>query len=112
MPGASRIGPRRPRRLYLAEWRESRGLSQQRLADRLGVTDVTVSRWERAYSGGARSTTALLNTDVMAAIAEAFDIEPQDLYRHPDQPSVDALLRGQAQEIRDQAVAIVKAIRK
>lgn len=104
MPGATRIGPKRPRRLYLAEWRESRGLSQKRLGERLGVTDMTVSRWE-----GSKS---LLSTDVMAAIAEALGIEPADLYHHPDQPSADALLRGQSAAIRDQVFAIIKAIRK
>lgn len=104
MPGATRIGPRRPRKVFLAEWREARGLSQKRLGERLGVTDITVSRWETSRS--------LLSTNVLAAFAEALDIEPQDLYQHPDQPSADALLRGQPQEIRDQAIAIIRAIRK
>lgn len=104
MPGASRIGPRRPRRIYLAEWRDLRGLTQQQLGDRLGVTDVTVSRWERA--------TNLLNTNVMAAIAEALSIEPADLYRHPDQPSADELLRGQPPEIMAQAMKLIRAIRQ
>lgn len=104
MAGKSRIGPRRRRRIYLAEWRESRALSQKRLGDRLGVSDMTVSRWETGR--------ALLSTDVLAAISEALDIEPMDLYRHPDQPSADALLRGQPAEIRDQAISIIKAIRK
>lgn len=100
----ARIGPRRPRRTYLAEWRESRGLTQEQLGGRLGVTGVSVSRWETGR--------ALLSTNVLAAIAEALDIEPPDIYRHPDQPSADALLRGQPQEVRDQAIAIITAIRK
>lgn len=99
-----RIGPRRPRRIYLAEWRVDRGLSQQQLGDRLGVTDMTVSRWERA--------TSLLNTNVMAAIAEALNIEPTDLYRHPDQPSADELLRDQPPEVRQQAINLIRAIRR
>ena len=100
----TRIGPRRPRRLYLLEWREARGLTQERLAERLGVSSMTISRWERG--------TSLLNTDVMSALADALDIEPTDLYRHPDQPSADALLRGQPVEVRNQAIAIIEAIRK
>lgn len=104
MPGASRIGPRRPRRIYLVEWRDARGLTQKQLGDRLGVSDLTVSRWERGAS--------LLSTDVLAAVAEALNAEPTDLYRHPDQPSADALLRGQPIEIRDQAISIIRAIRK
>ncbi len=101
---ATRIGPRRPRRTYLAEWRENRGLTQQTLGDRLGVSDVTVSRWETGR--------ALLNTNVLAAIAEALNIEPQDIYRHPDQPSADALLRDQPTEVRDQAIKLIQAIRR
>jgi len=100
----ARIGPRRPRRLYILEWREARGLTQDRLAERLGVSSMTVSRWERG--------TSLLNTDVMGALADALDIEPEDLFHHPDQPSANALLRGQPVEIRDQAISIIKAIRK
>jgi transcriptional regulator with XRE-family HTH domain len=100
---APRIGPQRPRRVYLAEHRQARGLTQRQLAERLGVTDITVSRWELGR--------ALLNTDVMAAIAEAFgDMEPQDLYRHPDTPSADALLRDQPAEVQDQAIRVIKAI--
>lgn len=101
---APRIGPRRPRKTYLKEWRENRGLTQEQLAGRLSVTDVTVHRWEAGK--------ALLNTNVLAAVAEALDIEPQDLYRHPDAPSADALLRDQPQEIRDQAISIIRAIRR
>jgi hypothetical protein len=78
----------------------------------------------RADAGGARPSPgrvervglawelgrALLNTDVMAAVAEAFDIEPQDLFRHPDQQSADALLRDQPAEIQDLVIRIIKAI--
>lgn len=101
---AARIGPRKPRRIYLIEWREAHGLTQEQLAGRLDVAPMTVSRWERS--------TALLNTNVMAAVAEALDIEPGDLYRHPDQPSADALLRGASREVRDQVIAIIETLRK
>jgi transcriptional regulator with XRE-family HTH domain len=99
-----RIGPKRPLRLYLAQWREQRGLTQQQLADRLGTTDVTVSRWET----GKRQPTL----NVQAAIAEALDIHPLDLCRHPDQPSADALLRDQPKQVRDQAFKLIQAIRR
>jgi transcriptional regulator with XRE-family HTH domain len=73
---ATRIGPRKPRRIHLREWREHRGLTQQQLADLLYVAGLTVSRWERG--------TALPSTSVMSAIADALGIEPQDLFHHPD----------------------------
>lgn len=99
-----RIGPRRPTRIFLKEWRELRGLTQEQLAGRLGTTDVTVSRWE---TGRAK-----LNTDVMAAIAEALAITPGDLFRDPGRPSADELLRDQPAEVVDQAVRLIQAIRR
>lgn len=99
-----RIGPRRPPRIFLAEWREARGLSQERLGERLGVSKMTVSRWER--------NVASVNINVMSALAEALDIEPRDLFRHPETPSADALLRNQPESIVDQAIAVIGALRK
>ena len=45
-PMPDRIYPRRQPRLFLAERRDEAGLTQQQVADRLGTSDVTVSRWE------------------------------------------------------------------
>lgn len=100
----ARIGPRKPFRLYIAEWRENRGLSQETLANRLETSGVTISRWE------TKKRQPDLNA--LAAIAEAMDIDVFDLWRHPDQPSADALLRDQPQEIRDQAMKLIRAIRR
>lgn len=100
----ARIGPKRPLRLYIAEWREHRGLSQQTLGDRLGTSDVTISRWET----GRR----LPDLNAQAALAEALGVEVYDLFRHPDKPSADALLRDQPQEVRDQALKLIAAIRR
>lgn len=96
----ARIGPRKPRRIFLKEWREHSGLTQDRLGQRLGVSDVTVHRWERNL--------ALLNTNVMAAIAEALDIEPADLYRHPMTPSADELLRNASPELLKDVLSYIE----
>lgn len=95
MAGRSRIGPRRPLYIFLQEWREKRGLSQKALGLRFDppVTDVTVSRWEKAARGERGDGTSQMNDDVKAAIAEALDIEVADLYRNPNQPSPDELFR-------------------
>lgn len=98
----TRIGPKRPFRLYIAEWREHRGLTQEQLANRLGTSDVTVSRWET----GKRQP----NLNAQAGIAEALDIDVFDLRRHPAQPSADALLRGQPAEVQEQAIRLIKAL--
>ena len=48
------------------------------------------------------------------AVAEAMkgDMEGEDLYYHPDRPSPNMLLRGQPPEIIDQAIKLIKAIRR
>lgn len=102
---APRIGPRRPFRLYIAEHRSAKGLTQQQLADRLGTSDVTVSRWE--------TQTRRPDMDAQVAIAEALGLsDPMDLFRHPDTPSADALLRDQPAEIVAQALKLIAAIRR
>lgn len=111
MAGKSRIGPRRPRRIYLQEWREHRGLTQDQLGARLSpiVAGMTVSRWERAARGGIGSV-AQMNAGVLAAVAEALNIEPPDLYRHPDQPSADEMLRGSSKDVQAQAFRVIEAL--
>lgn len=99
-----RIYPKRPVRLFLAEWRLKKNLTQQQVADRLDTSDVTISRWE---TGERRP-----DIDAQAAFAEAIGVELTDLWRHPEQPSADELLRGQPAEIVDQAITIIKAIRR
>jgi len=99
-----RIGPRKPVQLFLAEWRENRGLTQQQLADRLETSDVTISRWET----GKRKP----DDDAKAAIAWVLGIEVVDLYRSPDRPSADALLRDQPPEVQEQALRIIAAMRR
>lgn len=99
-----RIGPKRPFRLHIAAWRESKGLSQEALGGRLGVSDVTVSRWET----GKRQP----DLNAQAAIAEALGLDPMDLARHPATPSADALLRDQPAEVQEQAIRLIKALRR
>lgn len=98
-----RIGPKHPIRIFLVEWRERKELTQKRLAERLGVTEMTVSRWERDQHK--------LNTDTMAAVAEALGIEATDLYRHPDKPSADALLRGASPDVIREALDMIDFIK-
>jgi transcriptional regulator with XRE-family HTH domain len=111
MAGKSRIGPKRPRRIFLQEWREFRGLTQEQLGERLEppVANMTVSRWERATRGGSGQV-AQMNAGVLAAVAEALDIEPQDLYRHPNQPSADEMLRGSSESVQNQAFRVIEAL--
>lgn len=102
-----KIYPKRPRRIYLAEWRESKNLTQQQLADRLGCDVMTISRWELHK--------VAVSTDALAALAEALGgdfMEPEDLYHHPDEPTANQLLRNQPPDIIESAIKMIVAIRK
>lgn len=99
----ARIYPKRPPKIFLAEWREKLGLTQKQVGERLGTSDVTVSRWE---TGERRP-----DLNVIAAYAEALGVDFNSLLRHPDQPSADDLLRNQPPAVIDQAMKLIRAIR-
>jgi transcriptional regulator with XRE-family HTH domain len=48
------------------------------------------------------------NLGYLAAFAEALDIEPADIFRHPDAPTRDELLRQQATEQLREALATIE----
>lgn len=105
----TRIGPRAPLRHFLKEWRLYRGLTQQQLADRLpvgrdgqGTNKDQISRWERAERG--------MTMEVQAALSEALQISPGQLFHDPEQPSVDELLSRATPEQRRQAFTVVEAL--
>lgn len=99
----TRIGPKRPVKLFIAEWRESRGLTQQQLADRIGSTKSSISRWE----GSSRDVTF----GALGAIAEALNCDVADLRRDPARPSADALLRSLDATTQRQAFRLIEALR-
>ena len=100
----ARIGPKRPRRQYLAEWRDSRGLTQQQLADRVATGKDQISRWESGKRG--------MSAGVIEALEEALQLEPGDLFRDPAKPSVDELLRDASPEERRRVFSVVQAMLK
>ncbi len=104
-----RIGPSKPFTHFLKKWRQHKRLTQQQLADRLPLSEDgkatgkdQISRWERSHRG--------MTMDVQAAVAEALDISPGDLFRDPDQPSADELLRSATPEQRRQAFAVIETL--
>lgn len=99
----TRIGPKKPVKLYIAEWRMNRGLSQEELADRIGTTKSSISRWET----GERD----ILTKVLGAIAEALNCDVEDLYRDPARPSMDALTRNMDDTTRRQAFRLLEALK-
>lgn len=100
----TRIGPQKPVRLYIAEWRVHRdGMTQEQLAGRIGSTKSSISRWE----SGERDITL----GALGAIAEALRCDVADLYRDPLRPSADALLRGMDEPTKRQAFRLIEALK-
>jgi len=98
----TRIGSSRPYRHFLKEWRNSKGLTQQDLADRLDTTKGQISRWE--------NNSRVLTMDVQVALADALGIDPAALFRDPATPSADELLRNATPEQRRQAFTVIEAL--
>lgn len=90
------------RHLYIEEWMEHRGLGDEKLANRLEVARETVTRW--------RGQQHRLNPDKIAAIAKALDCEPEDLWRPPSRPSLDALVKDATPELQATAADIVRRL--
>jgi transcriptional regulator with XRE-family HTH domain len=88
--------------LYIEEWMAERGLSDERLAGRLGVARETVTRW--------RGQQHRLNPDKIAALASALDMEPQELWHPPGRPSLDALVKHSPDDLVIDAADIVRRL--
>lgn len=100
----ARIGPKKPVRWFLLEWREYKGLTQEQVAERMDTNKGQVQKLE---NGKQR-----MNDRWIAGFAHAFDIEPSRLLQHPESPSADELLRQASPEQRRQVQAVIEAILK
>lgn len=98
----TRVGQRRRAHLYIKEWMEHRGLSDERAAGRLGVARETVWKW--------RTQPHRLTTEKMASLAAILDIEPQELYRPPARPSLDAMIQNESDDLQAKAAEIIRTL--
>lgn len=98
----TRIGQRRRAHLYVAEWLEHRGLSDEKAAGRLGIDRVTVWKW--------KTQPGRLNPEKIAALASILDIEPEELFRPPSRPSLDAMVKNQPESVQAMAADIVRRL--
>ena len=100
MAKTSKVTPRfkaQRRRLFLKEWREYRGMTQEQLAEAVGMSVSNISQLERGIQGYSQ--------DGLEALAEALKCEPGHL--HMVDPSKDdaiwsiweRALPGERQEI-------------
>jgi len=60
--------------LYIDEWFERRGVNDEKVANRIGVTRSAVFKWRKEQDR--------LSPEKMAQLAAALDIEPAELWRH------------------------------
>lgn len=102
MMATTRIGQRRKAHLYVKEWMDHRGLSDEAVANRLGVARETIWRW--------RTEQHRLNPEKLAALASALSMEPEELFRPPSQPSLDAIVKDAPEELRNTAADIVRRL--
>ena len=98
-----RIGPRKPHRHFIREWMKAKGLTQERLADRLGISQGTVSK--------ALKSKTILTEEYLVGIAEALDVEVADLFRDPASPTREELLRGLSDTEKLTVIRMIEALR-
>jgi transcriptional regulator with XRE-family HTH domain len=89
-------------RIYLREWRQYRNLTQDQLADRIGISRVMVSKIERGLNPYHQA--------FLEAAAEALMCEPADLLvRDPSKPeAIWSVWESIPPLVRPQAIAILK----
>lgn len=102
---AEKVVPRlkpEPRRYFFREWRKYRGLTQEQLAERVGMAASSISQLEKGRQGFTDSSLAL--------IAEALMCEPGDLLmRNPlDTEAPWSIWENIPKAERPQAIAILK----
>jgi transcriptional regulator with XRE-family HTH domain len=99
----TRIGPKKPTKVYIAEWRIYCNLSQEQLAGRIGSTKSSISRWETSDRN--------ITLGALGAVAEALNCSVEDLYRDPARPSADALMRDMDDATKRQALRLIEALK-
>lgn len=92
------------RKTFIREWRKHRGLTQEQLAERIGIERSYLSRIE----SGARD----YDQSFLDAAADALRCEPQDLLmRDPSDPEGIWSIWDQIKPTqRQQAIALLKVI--
>lgn len=100
----SKIGGKKPRVWYLSEWMAHVGIDDQRLADRLDVNRVTVTRW--------RNNRRRPDFDALSGIAHALAVETWQLFTVPPppggRPSVDAELKNAPREVAERLADLAR----
>jgi transcriptional regulator with XRE-family HTH domain len=98
-----RLNPAHNHPTFIREWRKHRGLTLERLADRIGVSTGALSQLERGDVGYTQP--------MLEALAEALSCEPADLITYSPK-AVEDLRRiwaGIPEERQEQALKVLQA---
>lgn len=90
------------RRIYLKEWREYRGLSQEALAAKAGVSTALISEIEAGNSGGSPESLEKLAKALQCEVGELLDIKPESGGR--------IMRMWVSDDVRPQIEAVAKAL--
>jgi transcriptional regulator with XRE-family HTH domain len=82
---------------------KAKGVTQEKLADRLGISQGTVSK--------ALKSRTVLTEEYLMGIAEALDVLVADLFRDPKSPTQEELLRGLSEPERQTVIRMIDALR-
>ena len=88
--------------LYIVEWMDEKGLSDEEVGTKLGVSRTTVWRW--------RKEQWRLDPQKMANLADAIGIKSQDLFKAPGRESIDAVLEGAPQEVYEATMELARRL--
>jgi transcriptional regulator with XRE-family HTH domain len=110
-----RIGPKKPRRIFLREWREEAEKTQQQLADLLDTSKGIISRWEQ-WGAGLRDPKKARepNAGALQALAEALGLDSAaNLFfpPGPSQPFAEIISHIPVND-RPQAIEILKTFQR
>jgi transcriptional regulator with XRE-family HTH domain len=89
-------------RHYLKEWRIKRGLTQEELGARVGLSKGEISRCESANRG--------IKLELQFALMYALEIRPAQFFMSPEEESADDLVEQASPEQRPRILAALKAL--
>lgn len=94
------------RKTHIREWRKHRGLTLERLSDRIGVTPGALSQLERGDVGYTQP--------MLEALADALSCQPADLISRPPETENGLQLVWESIPIADRpkALEVLKAFTK
>jgi transcriptional regulator with XRE-family HTH domain len=92
------------RHWYLRDWRKDRGLTLEQLANRVGSTAASISRYEKGEQPYSQP--------ILEALADALSCAPADLIMRPPGSSdrLMAVFSDLDPETQKQAMAVIKAL--